>query len=638
MTLIDALPSQGRPIQRLSEVLANQIAAGEVVERPASVVKELVENSLDAGATRIEVWIDQGGKRQIRVQDNGHGMSATQARLAMERHATSKIASVEDLFAIQTLGFRGEALPSIASVSHFELESRSMAQVDGVRLLFRGGVLEQESHVVIPVGTRISVRNLFYNTPARLKFMSSDNTEAQHVTELLQRLALAHPNSDFKLWINGRESLDIRAGTEEYLTGQRLAAIFGDDFLDNCLEVTSQQEHISISGWIGLPTLSRSNTRSIQLFVNNRWVRDKVILSVIREAYRDLLAHNRYPVLALFIQVPPESVDVNVHPTKQEVRFHQQKFVYATVHRALDSSLATLGQRTYQTPQHPIPPHQEPAESDPLLARLPAAVSRPVHWDRSDTAFSTAYSGNRGTPCKVSEGGEWPPASLLFRPKDGPRSDALASEWNRGSSAEPLFSPESMAEPPLGRALAQIHGSYILAQTATGIVLVDQHAAHERIVYESLKQAYAKEGIKRQKLLMPVILQLSQTEAAAMAQQLPALADLGVVVEPFGKQAFAIREVPALLADGEIEALVLDLVNDLEKVGSSSGVEARLEQMLATMACHNSVRARKKLGLEEMDALLRQMESTNFSGQCGHGRPTYTSISLAELEKMFGRR
>lgn len=634
MTRNHTSPAPGRPIQRLSEILANQIAAGEVVERPASVVKELVENSLDARASRIEIWIEQGGKRQIRVVDNGHGMNDAQARLSMERHATSKIASVEDLFAIQTLGFRGEALPSIASVSHFDLESRTGDQVDGVRLLFRGGVLEQESRIVMPIGTRIAVRNLFFNTPARLKFMSTENTETQHVTELVQRLALAYPNTAFKLWINGRESLDIRAGIEEYQVGQRLATILGEDFLANCLELTSQQEDITISGWVGLPTLSRSTARNIHLFVNHRWVRDKVIIAAIREAYRDLLAHNRYPVLAIFIQVPPNTVDVNVHPTKQEVRFHQQNFVYATVRKAIESTLATLGCRTYQPPEQPSRSDGNPAKADdPLLANLPPSVSQPVHWDQPRSTRSTASQGSHHTYHKVSEGGHWQPASLFFHPPTTTEPKPVESLTTAYSAP-----PPRMPEQPLGEALAQIHGTYILAQTATGIILVDQHAAHERILYESLKRAYASHGLKRQKLLMPTVLQLSQTEAAQLTHHLAELARLGLIVEPFGKHAFAIREVPAMLADGDMQALVMDLLHDLEKQGTSSEVDARMEQILSTMACHSSVRARKKLGLEEMNALLRQMESTDFSGQCSHGRPTYTTISLAELEKMFGRR
>ena len=625
--LVSSLGS-GPLIQLLPETLANQIAAGEVVERPASVVKELVENSLDAGATRIDVWIEQGGKRLIRIVDDGHGMGESQIRLSLERHATSKIASVADLFCIKTLGFRGEALPSIASVSHFELESRTVDQTDGVRLTLRGGRLETEGRVVMPVGTRISVRNLFFNTPARLKFLSAENTESQHVTEFICRLALAHSGCRFKLWINDRETLHIRSGTEDHLVAQRLAAIFGADFLENCLELESSQEQVTISGWMGLPTLHRSNARGMQLFVNGRWVRDKVILAAIREAYRDLLASNRYPVLALFIEVPPDEVDVNVHPTKQEVRFHHQQFVYSTVRRALEASLATLGNRTYQAVDTPVIDPAEP--DDPIVATLPEAVSQAVHWDRPLSSTSSrnrsgGFGGGGGFKVEEGHGGEmWQPH--LYQPTPS------------GEVANVVPSVSFQREFPLGRALAQIHNTFILAQTDEGIVLVDQHAAHERIVYESLKRAFAEKKLERQLLLVPEILQLSEPDAIRLNHHLADLAGLGVVVEPFGKNTFAVRELPALLADGEAHRLVLDLANDFEKLGSSSGVEARTEKMLSTMACHGSVRAKKKLTQEEMDALLRQIENTAFSGQCSHGRPTYTSLSLAELGKMFGRR
>ena len=635
-----ASPRQGRMIQLLPEVLANQIAAGEVVERPASVVKELVENSLDAGASQVEVWVEQGGKRLIRVMDNGLGMSDAQARLSLERHATSKITSVADLFCIQTLGFRGEALPSIASVSHLTLESRTMDQVDGVRLALRGGRLEQESRVVMPPGTRISVRNLFFNTPARLKFMKAESTESQHVSEFLQRLALAHPECGFKLSINGRETMEIRSGTEERMVGQRLSTVFGEDFLENCLELASSQEQVVVSGWIGLPTLNRSHARGIHMFVNGRWVRDKLILSAIRETYRDLMAHNRYPVLALFIQVPPSEVDVNVHPTKQEVRFHHQNFVYTTVRRAMKASLATLGSRTYQAVDMP---DQTIPNEEPLVANLPAAVSQPVHWDRPVTSGSQYrnVSGGGGSQYrnasgggevfKVAEGGEWQPS--LYRYKT---MEETTVPWpTKEKETEPASMTPNL---PLGHALAQIHGTYILAQTAEGIILVDQHAAHERIVYESLKHAFAEKGPERQLLLVPEILQLSEVDATRLASHLSDLASLGVVVEPFGKNTFAVRELPAMLAGEGVRELVLDLANDFEKQGESSGVVERMDKILATMACHGSIRAQRKLSLEEMDALLRQMEATTFSGQCSHGRPTYTALSLAELEKMFGRR
>ena len=630
MTSQLSLPRQPRQIQLLPEQLANQIAAGEVVERPASVVKELVENSLDAGASHVEVWIEKGGKRHIRIMDNGHGMTDTQARLSLERHATSKIASAEELFCIQTLGFRGEALPSIASVSHLELESRTENQVDGVRLALRGGKLEQESRIVMPAGTRVSVRNLFFNTPARLKFMCAENTESQHVTEFLQRLALAHPKCAFKLLNNGRESMDIRSGMEDHLVRRRLTTVFGEDFLDNCLEMASSQEQVAISGWVGLPTLTRSHARSIHLFVNGRWVRDKVIIAAIREAYRDLIAHNRYPMLALFIQVPPEEVDVNVHPTKQEVRFHHQNFVYTTVRRAIKASLATLGRRTYQAvePWGPTFP-----EEDPLVANLPAAVSQPVHWEQPPIASRSRH------PSSGSSGGaSWGEGGFKVADNHGGAGGTSFSPpiWP-AVPEEPTTEPV-VQEPPLGRALTQIHRTYILAQTVDGIALIDQHAAHERIVYESLKRAFAEKGPERQRLLIPEILQLPEVEANRLTKHLSDLESLGVIVEPFGKNAFAVRELPAMLAEEGARELVLDLAYDFEKQGESSGVAERMDKMLATMACHGSVRAKRALSLEEMDALLRQIEATAFSGQCSHGRPTYTTLSLAELGKLFNRR
>jgi DNA mismatch repair protein MutL len=619
-------------IHRLPEQLANQIAAGEVVERPASVVKELIENSLDAGANRIELAIEQGGKRLIQVTDNGHGMAEQQALLALERHATSKIASVDDLFAIRTLGFRGEALPSIASVSHLELATRSASQSDGLRVLLHGGIVQQQNRLVMPVGSKITVRNLFYNTPARLKFLSSDNTEAQHISELVQRLALAYPDCHFILSSNGKATLDVRPGSSDYLLAQRLAAVFGADFVENCLEVASEREDVNISGWLGLPTLHRSNARSIHLFVNRRWIRDKAIIATLRDSYRDLIATNRYPALALFIAVPPHSVDVNVHPSKQEVRFQHAQFVYGSVRRAVEGALATLGKRTYQALPSTETQASQPDPADPIQASLPAAVSQPVHWPKHDLLRTTAAQPNRNAPAtsyKVSEGSDWSPS--LFR------HSAIAAA-PPAPPPEPTLFASPQHDFPLGQALAQVHGTYILAQTASGIVWVDQHAAHERIVYQQLKASLANQALQRQRLLMPVILELTATEAEQMHTFLPALQEVGVVVEPFGKHAFAVREVPALLAQGDVRGLVLDLCNDLQAFGSTAQVTAHLEPLLAKMACHGSVRAQRKLTLEEMNALLRQMETTDFAGQCSHGRPTYTSIPLAELAKLFGRK
>ena len=645
---------QHRSIQILPEVLANQIAAGEVVERPASVVKELVENSLDAGATHIEVAIEQGGKRLIRVIDNGHGMPTSQARLSLERHATSKITSVEELFSIQTLGFRGEALPSIASVSHFELESRSQDQQDGTRLSLAGGKIIQESRIVMPIGTRISVRNLFFNTPARLKFMRTDNTETGHITELLQRLALAHLNTGFRMTVNDRLTMDIRPGVEEHLIGKRLTAVFGRDFLENSLELEMSQEQISLYGWLGFPTLNRSTASHLHLFVNNRWIRDKSIIHGIREAYRDLITPNRYPLLALFIQLPPDEVDVNVHPTKQEVRFHHQSFVYSAIRRSIKTTLDTLGRRTYHSQAE-----QKEQETDPITATLPDSVSQPASWDRPlSPSSSNPFSGG---PSRVSEEWHMPSSSQSSPSQSSPSQSSPSQSSPSQSSPSQSFTPQSsplptpplptppqpvmkqttfpsMVDQPLGRALAQIHSTYILAQNDRGLVLVDQHAAHERIVYESLKRSFDGDGPQQQLLLIPEIIHLASTEAEKLNRHLPALSKLGVIVEPFGNNAFAVRELPSQLANKSVQALVLDLASDFENYGESTALKERMENILTTMACHGSVRAQRKLTIEEMDALLRQIEETDNSGQCGHGRPTYVTLSLEELEKMFGRR
>ncbi|MBF0453754.1 MAG: DNA mismatch repair endonuclease MutL [Magnetococcales bacterium] len=620
-------------IHVLSEVLANQIAAGEVVERPASVVKELVENSLDAGATQIEVRIEQGGKKLIRVSDNGCGMTAAQSRLSLERHATSKIRSVDDLFRIRTMGFRGEALPSIASVSHLTLESRVASEVDGVQLTLQGGKNLEESRVVLLAGTRITVRNLFFNTPARLKFMRAERTESAHISDFLQRVALANPHVGFLLFINGKESLTLRIGSDDREMERRLGTILGGDFANNCLTLDCQQEQVRVSGWLGLPTLHRGSGAAMHLFVNDRWVRDKVLTHAVREAYRDLMPRDRYPVVAVFIDLPPDQVDVNVHPAKQEVRFHHRNFIHSLVKRSLAEALAEMGCRTYH---HPLIDQQDNGspptassfsalgENPSVSADLPAAVSQPAHWDAP--VFSQASSSSRpksggGGATKVSE--RWGGAAPSSRP--------LSEE---STTTPSLFRSHG----PLGRALAQVHGTYILAQTQEGIILVDQHAAHERIIYEQLKRSHDGSGPQRQMLLIPEVLELSSTEADRLNRHLKGLARLGLVVEPFGEKAFTVRELPALLGTSSVANLIMDLVTDLEKYGESEALNSQLEKVLTTMACHGSVRANRTMTLEEMNALLRQIEATHFSGQCGHGRPTYITITLPELEKMFGRR
>ncbi|MBF0381511.1 MAG: DNA mismatch repair endonuclease MutL [Magnetococcales bacterium] len=647
---MDSAKSESTPtqpvIQILPEVLANQIAAGEVVERPASVVKELVENSLDAGATQIEVKIEQGGKKLIRVADNGCGMNGSQARLSLQRHATSKIIDAEDLFRINTMGFRGEALPSIASVSHLTLESRVASEVDGVQLELKGGKDLEERRVVMPQGSRIVVRNLFFNTPARLKFMRADKTESNHVTEFLQRLALANPQVGFRLIVNGKETLHIRAGVDESSMEGRLGVILGGDFSANCLSIDSEQDQVKVSGWLGLPTLHRGSGAGMYLFVNGRWVRDKVINHAVREAYRDLMPRDRYPVVALFIDLPPQQVDVNVHPAKQEVRFVHRNFIHSLIKRSLQEALTSMGCRTYHQPVVDAqddaghePPPQIASLSGNVTADLPPAVSKPVQWDRGQFT----KTGSSRQPSMGSGGSSWGATSGGVGVKEGWGSDQTST----GKYSQPETTPSKQEsnkaqlfqhQGPMGQALAQVHGTYILAQNSEGIILVDQHAAHERIVYEELKNNFASSGLQRQILLIPEVLELSTAEAGRVEKQLDNLAKLGLLVEPFGANTFTVRELPAILGTSSVKNLLLDLVTDLEKYGTTGALDNQLDDLLTTMACHGSVRANRSMTIEEMNSLLRQIEKTHYSGQCSHGRPTYITITLPELEKMFGRR
>ncbi|MBF0346883.1 MAG: DNA mismatch repair endonuclease MutL [Magnetococcales bacterium] len=621
-------------IQLLPEILANQIAAGEVVERPASVVKELVENSIDAGATRIEIEIDQGGKRLIRVADNGHGIPAADVPLALQRHATSKITRVEDLFNIRTLGFRGEALPSIASVSHMELETRTEAAAEGIRIRVQGGKNMETSSLVMAPGTRISVRNLFFNTPARLKFMRAEKTEASHVADMVQKFSLAHPQIAFRLLINGRESFHIREGEDERATRQRLNRIMGTDFSDQCIQFEGEQEGIRLYGWMGRPLLHRANGLAMYFFVNGRHVRDKMMQHAVREAYRDTIPRDRFPTVVLFLDLDPGDLDVNVHPTKQEVRFHHGDLIHSMIRR-------TLGKALEEFPLRPDPASLPPTMESPIIdATLPEHVSKPVHWPGAADA-----TPGRMAPSTMRRDGSFGGMGGIAKPSREPLARSEPAARVAESCARETQSPGQNALPhlvdslPLGEALAQIHGTYILAQNQEGLVLVDQHAAHERIVYEQLKGSMATgRGVQRQMLLIPEILHLSGAEAQTLQRHIKTLEQLGIVLDPFGENAFAVRELPAILGPSSVHNLILDIVTDLEQFGGSDALETRRDQLLTTMACHGSVRANRRLQLAEMNALLRQIEGTVRSGQCGHGRPTYIVLSLAEIEKLFGRR
>ncbi|ABK43558.1 DNA mismatch repair protein MutL [Magnetococcus marinus MC-1] len=624
-------------VQQLPETLANQIAAGEVVERPASVIKELVENSIDAGASLIEVKAEQGGKRLMQVVDNGHGMSEDEASLALTRHATSKIHTAEDLFRIATLGFRGEALPSVGSVAQLELATRIEENADGVALTVMGGARQASKRLAMPVGTRVTVRNLFFNTPARLKFLKADRTEANQIMELMQRFAIAYPHVGFKLSLNGKEVQHYRAVADESAYVERLGAVLGAEFIPNCMEINSGDAQMRVRGWVGLPTLNRGSASAMHLFVNGRWVRDKVVTAAVREAYRDLMPRERFPLTALFVQVDPEEVDVNVHPAKAEVRFRHGQSVYGLLRRTLAEVLHGMGARCYQASEAPLQSAEEPPEYGADLGKqrlaepvqLPAAVSQPERWRPS---YPPA---GEGVP-RAAAVANWSPQRQGALPLQSRDSYSPAPGQPRPTAPH---HEAAMDHGPLGQAVAQLHNLYIVAQSEQGMVLIDQHAAHERIVYERMKGAWArKEKVETQMLLMPEVLQLSEVEAERMSHWRSTLQQLGIAVEPFGQNAFVIREVPALLARGQIAPLVRDVVEQLEQVGQESALSEAQDAVLASMACHGSVRSGRALTREEMNALLREMERTPHTGQCNHGRPTHVRLSLADLERLFERR
>ena len=585
-------------IRRLPESVANRIAAGEVVERPASVVKELVENAIDAGATRIEVALAAGGLALIQVSDDGCGMAAEELPLALERHATSKLVD-EQLTLITTLGFRGEALPSIASVSRLRLASRTAAMSEAWALEIDGGEAGEPLPAPGGTGTRVEVRDLFYKVPARLKFLRSERTEADAAEEMVRRLALARPDLAFSFTVDGRQAFRAEPAGELFADAllHRLATVMGREFVANAIELDAEREGIRLAGYVGLPTFSRRDARHQHLFVNRRPVQDRLLKQALRAAYSDLLFHDRQPVAALFLELPPELVDVNVHPAKAEVRFREAGLVRGLVIGALKRALAEHG-------------HRSAAASDSVLG-----------------AFRPG-----GTPAPASRPG-------LAEPGAGWQPGLLQAALAIGApSARAGDEPPPTAEHyPLGAARAQLHRSWILAETEVSLILVDQHAAHERIVYERLKAELRQGGVKRQALLLPEVVELEPIEQRSLLAQAAELAELGLVVEPFGAGAVLVREVPALLGEVAVATLVRDLAADLA-AGEAPGLAAALETVLAGIACHGSVRAGRRLSLDEMNALLRQMEATPFSGQCNHGRPTYIELQRADVERLFGRR
>ncbi|HEX5794940.1 MAG TPA: DNA mismatch repair endonuclease MutL [Geminicoccaceae bacterium] len=604
------------PIRRLPQTLVNRIAAGEVVERPAAAVKELVENALDAGATRIVVELAQGGRSLVAVTDDGVGMAPGELGLALERHATSKLPD-EDLVRIRTLGFRGEALAALAGVSRLTVSSRPRGQASAFALSAEGGSIGAPAPAAGPCGTRVEVRDLFFATPARLKFLKSERAETQAAREAVARLAMAHPEVALSLVIDGRRALRFEpaAGDRTEQLGARLGQIMGREFLDDALTVTAERDGLGLLGFAGLPTASRNSARFQYLIVNRRPVQDRLLKGALRAAYGDLLFHDRQPMAALFLELAPERVDVNVHPAKAEVRFREPGAVRGLVIGALRQALLAAAGRTATT------------LGAAALGAFRGADGLP--WSRR---ADHGGAGAAGLTPGLAE------AAALYQ-----APSAVEAGLELGAPAAREAGPcgpdgAAMERYPLGAARAQLHDAYILAQTTDGLVLVDQHAAHERLVYERMKAELAAQGVARQVLLLPEVVELDPEAVERLAGRRTELAELGLVLERFGGDAVLVREVPALLGAPEVRGLVRDLAEDLATLDQATSLRTALHRVCATLACHGSVRAGRRLSLAEMNALLRAMEATPHSGQCNHGRPTYVALSRADVERLFGRR
>jgi DNA mismatch repair protein MutL len=591
-------------IQVLPTQLVNQIAAGEVIERPASVVKELLENSLDAGAQAIEVDIEQGGMQRIRVRDDGKGILHDELSLALSRHATSKIASLTDLEHVNSLGFRGEALPSIASVSQLQLSSRTPVDESGWRVQGDGSDQQLTAAPVAHMpGTTVDVKELFFNTPARRKFMRTETTEFKHIQNVVRRIALSCFPVSLKLQHNQRPVFHLPAAVSREQQERRVADLCGKAFMEQAIYVEHAAAGLSLHGWVALPTFSRSQADLQFFYVNNRMVRDKLVTHAIRQAYQDVLFHGRHPAYVLFLEIDPATVDVNAHPTKYEVRFRDSRLVHDYLFRTLHETLAQVRPASDQ----PVP---QPARPIDALQVTAAPTAAPFQ------------SGMRlGVQEQMSRYASLHPQTTV------PESSSAAG-------TQVVVEGDDF---PLGFALAQLHGVFILAQNNEGLVLVDMHAAHERITYEGLKMAQQGEGIRSQPLLVPVSLDVSEREADVCEEKQDWFKTLGFETGRMGREQLVVRQVPALLAESDVAALVRDVLSDLLEHGSSQRIQDSVNELLSTMACHGSIRANRHLTINEMNALLREMERTERSGQCNHGRPTWVQVSIEELNKLFLR-
>lgn len=601
-------------VRFLDPTLINQIAAGEVIERPASAIKELVENAIDAGSTKIDIVVREGGRTLISITDNGHGMPQDDLMLAVERHATSKIPD-GDLFNIRSLGFRGEALPSIGAVSRLTITSRTVKTDTAWRLSVEGGKKGELAPASFGFGTRVEVRDLFYATPARLKFLKAPTTELSHAVDILNRLALAHPEIQFSLMDGDRQVFSYGANKD------RIPSIFGKNFLENACPVLMEREGLTLKGYISVPTFNRSNATAQYLFVNGRPVKDRVLSASVRIAYQDFLAGNRHPVLALFLEIDPAEVDINVHPAKAEVRFRDTGLVRGVFMSALKNALHEAAHRS----------------SSAIAQDAVVAFQRPSPMPSPSSAWSgKTYSG------RSLQGSSAPAPRLVFperRPAPG-LAETIASYQAAPVTLDPPpeLAPRPSEDYPLGLARAQIHSTYILSEAADSLVIIDQHAAHERLVYEKMKREQDSHGIKRQALLLPEVVDLPEETLKAFLSRIPDLAQLGLIIEAFGLTAIMVREVPALLVKADWKQLIQDLGAEIQDIDTTLSLSEQLNEILGTLACHNSVRAGRHLSIEEMNALLRQMEATPYSGQCNHGRPTYIKLHRHDIEKLFGRR
>jgi len=610
-------------INLLSQRLANQIAAGEVVERPASVIKELLENSLDAGASRLDIDVEQGGVKLMKVKDNGSGIVKDDLALALSRHATSKILELDDLERIGSLGFRGEALASISSVSHLVMQSKAVAEPDSTGWQVQNDGQDMKASikpVAHPQGTTVEVRDLFFNTPARKKFLKTEKTEYSRIDEVVKRLALSRFDVQFNLSHNNRAVHQLLAANSDAEKQRRVGLVCGPAFIENAVAIDVERAGLRLWGWVSLPTFSRSQTDLQYFYVNGRTIRDKLVAHAIKQAYRDVLFHGRHPAYVLYLELDPAAVDVNVHPTKHEVRFRDSRlvhdFLFSALHKALaevrptiDSASSHDRERYEESPVNS--PYAQAFNSESSQAPLRLQESYNLDSSLSEPRVTNYYQGDRG---------------------------ALSSgQIQAQMAALGKLSEQDEEVPPLGYAIAQLHGIYILAQNKEGLIVVDMHAAHERITYERMKLACMNEELKMQPLLVPVSLAVSQSEADCVEEHHETLLQYGVELERVASESIVVRQVPSILKDSNVEQLVRDVISDLLEYGTSERILAHQDELLSTMACHGSVRANRHLTIPEMNALLRDMEATERSGQCNHGRPTWIYQSLNDLDKLFLR-